>query len=364
MSDERKMTNRIVGIDVARALAVFGMILVNFQIVLGDNGQAWLQQAVGLLEGKAAATFVVLVGVGIALSTNRAIQDQDSARLSNIRYGILKRAFFLFVIGLSYIPIWPADILHFYGVYMIVAILFLRQSKQVILFGAIAIILLFPFLMLFIDYESGWDFKAMTYSGFWTLKGFLHNLFINGFHPVIPWVAFMLFGLWFGRQDLRSQRFLKKTLFISSILVLLVHFFAKVCTIYITALGPEYAELTLFFETSPMPPLPLYLLVGTATAFAVIAGCILLGHHFGQSIVINLLKKTGQLALTFYVAHVIIGMGLLEMVSTIPLGEYTLSFTVIYSLFFSLACALFAHVWLLRFEVGPLEWTMKKLSSI
>ena len=33
-----KMKKRIIGIDVARALAVIGMIIVNFKIVLGENG--------------------------------------------------------------------------------------------------------------------------------------------------------------------------------------------------------------------------------------------------------------------------------------------------------------------------------------
>jgi len=36
------MTNRIVGIDVARALAIMGMIIVNFKIAFGDNEVEYL----------------------------------------------------------------------------------------------------------------------------------------------------------------------------------------------------------------------------------------------------------------------------------------------------------------------------------
>ncbi|MFT7429277.1 MAG: hypothetical protein ACI9IZ_001774, partial [Nonlabens sp.] len=32
------MKKRIIGIDVARALAVIGMIIVNFKVVFGENG--------------------------------------------------------------------------------------------------------------------------------------------------------------------------------------------------------------------------------------------------------------------------------------------------------------------------------------
>ena len=72
-----------------------------------------------VFEGKAAATFVVLAGVGIALMTNSAIKENNQLKLKTAKIRIIKRALFLFIIGVSYIPIWPADILHFYGIYMV-----------------------------------------------------------------------------------------------------------------------------------------------------------------------------------------------------------------------------------------------------
>ena len=37
------MKNRVIGIDVARALAVIGMIVVNFKIIFGDKGTTWVK---------------------------------------------------------------------------------------------------------------------------------------------------------------------------------------------------------------------------------------------------------------------------------------------------------------------------------
>ena len=37
------MKKRIKGIDVARAFAIFGMILVNFKIVMADKGTGWFR---------------------------------------------------------------------------------------------------------------------------------------------------------------------------------------------------------------------------------------------------------------------------------------------------------------------------------
>ena len=212
------MKKRIIGIDVARALAVIGMIIVNFKVVFGKNGLGWVKSFASVFDGKAAATFVVLAGVGLALMTNSAIKNKGQDTLKIVRGRILKRALFLFIVGISYIAIWPADILHFYGIYMAITILLLTSKERTLIATAITLIVAFPVLMTFWNYETGWDFNTLDYQGFWTLKGFMRNLFFNGFHPVIPWTAFMLFGYWFGKQDLHNDKFIKKTFWISSII--------------------------------------------------------------------------------------------------------------------------------------------------
>jgi len=75
------MKQRIIGIDVARALAVIGMIIVNFKVVFGENGLPWVKSFVSIFDGKAAATFVVLAGVGLALMTNSAINNRDKEKI-------------------------------------------------------------------------------------------------------------------------------------------------------------------------------------------------------------------------------------------------------------------------------------------
>jgi hypothetical protein len=65
----KSLNTRIVGYDLARALAIMGMVVVNFKVVMGasEAGPDWLVWLVNLLEGRAAATFVVLAGVGMSL---------------------------------------------------------------------------------------------------------------------------------------------------------------------------------------------------------------------------------------------------------------------------------------------------------
>ncbi|WP_298539687.1 DUF418 domain-containing protein [uncultured Aquimarina sp.] len=358
------MNKRIIGIDVARALAVFGMIIVNFKVVFGANGLSWVKSAASIFDGKAAATFVVLAGIGLALMTNSAIQKNDLAKLKTVLIRIMKRALFLFIVGISYITIWPADILHFYGVYMLFVMLLLNAKESTILASVITFIIVFPILLIFWNYETGWNFETLNYEHFWSFNGFLRNLFFNGFHPVIPWTAFMLFGYWFGKQNLHDNKFVKKILWISLISFILIQLLSYITILFLSGGNQESVnELTQILGTNPMPPLPMYMFNGIAVASFIVSACILISKRFENNKLVDALYKTGQLALTFYVAHVIIGMGIIEVINSNKIGNYSIEFSVIYALGFSLLCILFAVIWRKYFKSGPLEWVMRKVTD-
>src|SRR4051794_24517828 len=78
---------RVVGFDVARALAILGMVVVHFSLVMAADrsGPGWLSVAVGFLDGRAAAVFVVLAGVGITLASRRAVSHTDPHVLARSR---------------------------------------------------------------------------------------------------------------------------------------------------------------------------------------------------------------------------------------------------------------------------------------
>ncbi len=358
------MKKRIIGIDLARALAVIGMIIVNFKIVFGYKGSEVLQSIVGVFDGKAAATFVVLAGVGIALMSKSALAINDLDKIKKTKIRIIKRALFLFVIGLSYVSIWPADILHFYGIYMLVILLLFGASQRILKIAYFVLIFCYPFLMFLLNYETGWDFSTLTYLDFWTGNGFFRNLFYNGFHPVFPWSAFMVLGFWFGSKDLNDDVFVKKSMKTSLIVFVCLQVFSFAAITFFSE-GDAYirGELEILIGTSPMPPLPIYMLSGSSIAIFIISFCILLARRFENNKIILALNKTGQLALTFYVAHVIIGMGLVETIGDKKLGEYSIEFSLTYALFFSLSCVLFAMFWSKVSKVGPLEWVMRKLTD-
>ena len=72
---------RLDGLDITRYLAFVGMVIVNFKIAMGADGDLGFAVSFSsLFEGLAAATFVVLAGVGLALppSAIRTLQLSKS----------------------------------------------------------------------------------------------------------------------------------------------------------------------------------------------------------------------------------------------------------------------------------------------
>jgi uncharacterized membrane protein YeiB len=347
-------------------LAIFGMVIVNFKIVMGAEtaGPSWLVWSLGLLDGRAAATFVVLAGVGISLLSRRARESGDQTAIDRDRKILLRRALFLFVVGLAYTPIWPADILHFYGVYIGVSALVLTSSVPRLLGASAGLVVLFMILILVLNYEAGWNWDTLTYSGLWTPQGMFRHLFFNGFHPVVPWLGFMLVGMALGRLDLSDAAVRVGVLRWSVPTVILAEGGSWVLMRLVdAALLPtrETEDLLAIFGTSPMPPAPLYMVAGTATAVTVIVVCVAVGVRHGDSRWIRPLVATGQLALTLYVAHVLLGMGVLDAAGM--LEHQSLPFSLISALTFCGLAVVFALVWRQQFRRGPLEWAMRRLTD-
>jgi uncharacterized protein len=342
---------RIIGFDVARCLAILAMVYVNYEVVLAkdDATPAWLRSLADAFEGRAAALFVTLAGIGITLLDDRRI--------------LVRRAFFLLLAGYAWQLLWPGDILHFYGAYLLLGALFLRRSPLLLLFLAFLSILVFLGLFYSFAYGTGWDFATLSCIDFWTVKGQIRNLFFNGWHPVFPWIAFLFWGMALGRFDLsRSGR--RRVVLLLAILIAAA---AEIASRFLSQiedtrpileqLGKWYEGPELLFGTGSIPPMPLYVLSAGATAVAVICLVLELTAHRSAVRWAAPLVSCGQLALTFYLGHILIGLADSEDFADAPDLE-TAAFR---ALLFCGGAVLFAWLWRKRFRRGPLEWAMRHL---
>ena len=53
-------------------------------------------------------------------------------------------------------------------------------------------------------------YQDISYEGIATPAGFARNLFFNGWHPVLPWLSFLLFGMVLGRLELGRWLFRRR----------------------------------------------------------------------------------------------------------------------------------------------------------
>ncbi len=365
ISEDATITRRIEGYDFARALAVFGMVIVNFKTVMGaaKSGPHWLLVVTGLCDGRAAALFVVLAGVGISLMSQSARVAKDAGRLAVHRRDLYKRSLLLFIVGTLYLPIWPADILHFYGIYIAIGACLLTVSNRTLWILAVAFVMTFDVLVMLLDYEKGWNWETLDYRGYWTIGGMVRNLFFNGFHPVFPWTAFLLIGMVIGRLDMRSPQVRRRVLYWGMTAVIISEGLSwlLIRTLSVGASASEQVELAVVLGTSPMPPLPFYMAAGAGTAVVVVVACIALTERFPNSPWLQPFVTTGRLALTLYVAHVVLGMGVLESLGR--LENQSVVFAVSSASVFCVLAFSFSYLWSRRFKQGPLEWLMRRMAA-
>ncbi len=361
---------RIAGFDVARAVAVAGMVIVNFKVVMFSEirGSGWLRTATGLLDGRAAATFVILAGVGASLMTARARTEGDLRALGQARSLLLRRAGFLLVVGYLFVLIWPAGILHYYAFYIGIGALLLAASGRALWMWALLAAALFSGLYTFAGYWDQLDAVYLTYDGFWTPVGLVRNLLFNGWHPVLPWVGFYLAGMWLGRRDVLDRRTRWWIIGVAAAIAMVAEvsasFFEPIVFDIVTK-GPGslgvVAGKGALLAAEPLPPGPVFLLAAGGTAVVVILLCVEAGLRWPGSLMIRWASATGELALTVYFAHVVLGMGVLEAMGR--LNSQTLGFSVAAAAIFLSIAVVFSVVWRRFYRRGPVEWAMRRLSG-
>ncbi len=359
-------TGRVRGIDFARALAIFGMVLINFNAAMGgeDSGPYWLAAVLDALEGRAAALFVMLTGVGVSFMAREAFEFQEPAFIARSRRQLSKRALFLFALGLSYTKIWPPDILHFYSAYLLVALLLVAASGRVLLVCALAFTGISVLLTVLFDYTTGWDFNEMEYLDFWSFEGMARHMLFNGYFPVFPWAGFLLTGMWLGRQDLRRVAF-RKRVFFAGLSVFCLSEAASRAALALHALPkvwPMAPELDYYLQTTPYPPSVFFVASGASTAFMAIMASLYIVDLSKDAAWTRPVVATGRMALTIYVGHVFVGMGILDRLGLLVENQ-PLLFVLFLSVVFNIAAILFSYYWEKKYGTGPLEWIMRRFSE-
>ena len=344
---------RLDGLDFARFLAFVGMVIVNFKIVMAAEARdgGVLSALTAALEGRAAATFVVLAGVGLGLAALRSQHDRTVSVT-------LKRAVFLLVVGLLNALIFDADILHYYAFYFLFGVFCLPLPIRALIALIVIVNAIFLWMLFVLDYDAGWNWSDYTYEGFWTPVAFVRNLFFNGWHPVFPWLSFLLFGIALSRMPLHEKSFQNRMIawgFAALAVTEAVSYFLT------ASFALDDVELASLLGTAPVPPTPFYMIAGMSAATAAIGFCLRASHWFERVGWLRFVTPTGRQTLTLYIAHILVGMGALEAMNMI--GGQSLAAAIAASILFCALATVYAFVWAKYFKRGPVEAVMRKVAG-
>jgi uncharacterized membrane protein YeiB len=369
-------TERIIGYDLARAFAILGMMLVNYHLAMNAHaGNELLNDFVHFFYGKAAATFVMLAGIGVYLLSNKARNSNSSVERKSMQQTILKRSLFLLIIGLINYYFWIGDILHVYAFYMSIATIFLFANRCTLLWSSISFFVIAFGLFLIFDFTTGWDFEHYNFIDKWTIEGFLRTTFFNGTNPVFPWIGYFLFGMYLATVNLAQRKLRNVYLAVAT----LVFFVFRFISFILVENANDWFDLNLpdkvvfaLFGTDNIPPLPIAMIINGSFAVMLICTSLYLGEWFKDKLVTKVLVSTGQLSLTIYFAHIFIGlgiyMGLIRGILTVDVAQMheslfrhqeNVAFCLLFSIVLFSVFAIFAYQWKKKHKNGPLEYLMR-----
>ncbi|GAQ52603.1 DUF418 domain-containing protein [Streptomyces acidiscabies] len=197
---------RLVGVDLARALAVFGMYVVHIGPPLSaTHGVAsWVRY---LADGHSSVLFATLAGFSLMLLAGRREPRTGLAgRQAKARIAI--RAVILIALGtVMAMEYGGVIILAFYGVYFLLALPLVRLSAKALAITAGTLALVTPQLAFVLN-------RVLTDSVRQSVNAYdpLHrigdvgvlDLLFTGFYPTITWMSFVVAGMALARLDLSA----------------------------------------------------------------------------------------------------------------------------------------------------------------
>ena len=190
---------RIRGVDLARGLAMLGMLAAHVSMapsLVPTDPSTWA----GVVHGRSSILFATLAGVSVALLTGRSTPPAGDD-LVRARLRVLVRAVCLFAVGglVQLLSTPVAVILEYYAVLLVLCVPLLRWRSRSLFIAAGAVALVVPTLL------QLWT--SLSPSVMWASSGGLAGqLVISGFYPAAVWAAFVLAGVGVGRLDLGAVR--------------------------------------------------------------------------------------------------------------------------------------------------------------
>jgi uncharacterized membrane protein YeiB len=331
-------SQRLDGVDVARGLAIIGMLTRHIGPRPDDPAVGTLAWAYTRTDGRASVLFVLVAGIGVALVAARS-------DVTLLRWRLVYRAAWLLPLGL-WLQQLDHDvlvILHPYALFFLAVLPFVRCRDGTLLVWAAGLTVV----------GSGAVLTAVVLTPDLVLPlggeppNLLLELVLFGAYPAVTYLPPMLVGLWLGRRDLSSPTVQARMMTVG-LVTLAVVTAASIVLPTLTGVRPDETTWSWALTVDGHSEMPLALLGATGTAVALVGASQALAGRFPRALAP--LTAFGRLALSVYVAHLLV----MHVASDLLVGdEVTEGIGLVAAV--TATSTVVAVVWLARFPRGPLE---------
>lgn len=377
--DQKQLKHsRITGLDVARGIALIGMVAVHTLPSKDPDGT--MSPTFWLAAGNAAALFATLAGVGLAFISggqNRA----SGLKLRIARKRLFIRSALIFLLGITINQVFSPvvfNILPFYGLLFLVAVFFIGMRLPWLVVSTALTIIVMPIFVFVFNHNSDTEqLGNVTFVDFvQTPLESINTLLFTGAYPVATWFFYILVGMIIGRLQLKlmaTQALLPFFGLVTALGTWIISYvgiwFAGGWEAMVKAepqLSTDEVEQFIVFGAefdylpsntwawglimAPHANTALSILHSAGVAVFVLGLCLLLCRFIPHQI--SPLALVGSMTLTLYIGH-----QLFMTYNTIAAPSMLLFLT---QLSFGVTLA---YIWTRFTRQGPLEWLVAKISK-
>jgi uncharacterized membrane protein YeiB len=257
-----------------------------------------------------------------------------------------------------------AVILHFYALYLIVGLFAVRLSKTWLLVLAGAVTVAGAWIRIY----AGDDLPKpyiITDDSWWSAlpelghpRLLLSHLLFTGIYPALPTLAFFFVGMCVARLDLRAPAMAGRLLIGGVALAVIGYGIGWSTDDHRAQLDVGDTSEWRWLSAAGHSQMPAWIIGSTGLGLAVIGACLWAGRQFPRAT--HPLALAGQLALTFYVVHVLLlRRGLRHWPWHMSPPTMLAAIAGLFAAF-----ALVANLWRARMAHGPAEAVLRVADTV
>lgn len=313
---------RLVGVDVARCIAVLGMFNVHFGVPVFFGPLSGY--VAHYSSGRSTALFTLLAGVSLAMLSGRT-EPPRGVDLQRARLRIAVRALLLIVVGLLLARVTAPTgflltvIIPFYGLYFLLCLPFVRLRARGLAIAAVCTAIAGPqlsFVLRGLLADGGPlagvqpAFESVDPAHLFAGEG-LFTLLLTGFYPAAAYVPLVLAGMAVGRLDLRCTR-VRIRLAITGLAAAVTAPITAAVLLALTGSAPPedgWGNVPVdnpggLLGTTPHSGTTLELLGAVGTGLVIVVVCLELADQLGS--LLRPFAVAGSMALSLYTAHALV----------------------------------------------------------